>query len=380
MPIYQRKGSPHWWVRISIAGQKTRKSTGTADYSQAEEYEQKERERLWRIHKLGDRGALSWKEATIRYLADSTRSRVRDRQIINDLAQYLDNESIADIDADGIGELRRSLLFAGKATSTVDRYMRTLRAILRSCAKWQIIPAAPAIPMYGEPAAEPRWITHTEFNRLIKEVPAHIRPAAIFAVQTGLRHDSMLALTWDRIDLRTRRAWVPGSQMKAGNTLGIPLNEKAMAVLKQLKRGNKTAYVFTWKGKPLKNCNTRAYRKAVARAGLTPLRWHDLRHTFASWAVQSGVTLHDLMQLGGWKSYAMVLRYSHLSPDHLAAASAKIAAYKGSKRARIGHNAKDQRNARKPKVPRGTKGYVVGRVGLEPTTNALKGRLRVANC
>jgi integrase len=63
----------------------------------------------------------------------------------------------------------------------------------------------------------------------------------------------------------------------------------------------------------------------VKRAKLEPLRWHDLRHTFAAWAVQNGVTLHELMQLGGWASYQMVLRYAHLAPDHLALAAQKVA-------------------------------------------------------
>jgi len=62
----------------------------------------------------------------------------------------------------------------------------------------------------------------------------------------------------------------------------------------------------------------------VKAAGLEPLRWHDLRHTFASWAVQSGVTLHELMLLGGWSSYSMVLRYAHLAPDHLAQAAERV--------------------------------------------------------
>ena len=64
--------------------------------------------------------------------------------------------------------------------------------------------------------------------------------------------------------------------------------------------------------------------RARDAAGLRPLRWHDLRHTWASWAVQSGVTLHELMLLGGWRSFSMVLRYAHLAPGHLALAAAKV--------------------------------------------------------
>ncbi|WP_343032223.1 tyrosine-type recombinase/integrase [Allochromatium palmeri] len=53
-------------------------------------------------------------------------------------------------------------------------------------------------------------------------------------------------------------------------------------------------------------------------------RWHDLRHTWASWHVQGGTSLQDLMAMGGWSSYDLVLRYAHLAPEHLAEAAARI--------------------------------------------------------
>ena len=83
-------------------------------------------------------------------------------------------------------------------------------------------------------------------------------------------------------------------------------------------------HVFQWKGKPVDDCNGHAFKNAAERAGLPDLRWHDLRHTWASWAVQSGVTLQELMQLGGWSGYTMVLRYAHLAPDLLAAAAERV--------------------------------------------------------
>jgi len=63
-----------------------------------------------------------------------------------------------------------------------------------------------------------------------------------------------------------------------------------------------------------------AYKAAVKAAGLpAEFDWHSLRHTWASWHVQNGTPLAVLMQLGGRASYAMVLRYAHLAPSHLAA-------------------------------------------------------------
>lgn len=56
----------------------------------------------------------------------------------------------------------------------------------------------------------------------------------------------------------------------------------------------------------------------------TNFRWHDLRHTWASWHVQNGTSLQELQQLGGWSSYEMVLRYAHLSSDHLKEAASRV--------------------------------------------------------
>jgi integrase len=70
--------------------------------------------------------------------------------------------------------------------------------------------------------------------------------------------------------------------------------------------------------------NNHAWRKALMRARIKDFRWHDLRHTWASWHVQSGTPLHELQQLGGWSNYETVLRYAHLSSEHLRMAAERI--------------------------------------------------------
>ena len=63
--------------------------------------------------------------------------------------------------------------------------------------------------------------------------------------------------------------------------------------------------------------STKAWYAALARAGIKGFRWHDLRHTWASWHVQNGTSMQALMELGGWSSLEMVLRYAHLAGEHL---------------------------------------------------------------
>jgi integrase len=324
MPLYKRPGSAFWWVRI---GRKTRKSTGTEDRKQAEEFERVLTERLWRINKLGDRSAVSWNEASERWLRDSKRERKRDREILDWLKPRLGEYPVSAVaHPDAIEELRRDGLAEGWSHSTVDRAMRTVSSVLHKCVVWRYLESVPPIPMYGEPEAEPRFLTHAQFAKLHKQLPPHLQLAAEFAVLTLLRMRAQSKLTWDRIDLKGKRAWIPGAQMKVHRAHGFPLSSEAVKVLRRLRAMSPTGdRVFQYEGRAIDNFHTAAFKKAAGRAGLLPLRWHDLRHTGASWAVQSGVSLQELMVLGDWKSYRMVLRYAHLAPQNASSAAEKVA-------------------------------------------------------
>ncbi|WP_290594936.1 tyrosine-type recombinase/integrase [Arenimonas sp. SCN 70-307] len=131
-------------------------------------------------------------------------------------------------------------------------------------------------------------------------------------------------LRWDQVDMSRRVAWIHPDEAKAGRAIGVPLNEDALDVLRR-RLGRHPEYVFAYQGQPVARCSTRAWKQAVARAGIEPgFRWHDLRHTWASWHVQNGTPLQELMELGGWASYEMVLRYAHLAADHLRGAASRI--------------------------------------------------------
>jgi integrase len=326
MPLYRRPGSPFWWVRI---GRKTRRSTGTEDRKQAEEFERVLQERIWRQVKLGDRSAVSWSDASKRWLSDSSRPRKRDKEFLDWLEPRVGEYPVAAVaDPDALEEIRKDGLAEGWSHATVDRMMGTISAVLNKCAQWRYLDHAPKVPMYRPARGEPRWLTVEELDRLCTHLPEHLSLASRFAVATMLRMRAMLGLTWDRVDLVQRKGWVPSAQQKAGRTFGFPLSSEAVRVLKLLKKLNPEGkYVFQWKGEPIDDCNTLAFQKAVKAAGVGPFRWHDLRHTGASWAVQSGVTLQELMTLMDVRSYSIVLRYAHLAPSHVATAAEKVSTW-----------------------------------------------------
>ena len=114
-----------------------------------------------------------------------------------------------------------------------------------------------------------------------------------------------------------KAAWIHPDQAKARRAITVPLNADPMQVLKG-QQGQHDQYVFTYKDHPIWQVNTKAWQKAVRGAGLTGFRWHDLRHTWASWHVQAGTPLYVLQEMGSWASVEMVRRYAHLSAEYLA--------------------------------------------------------------
>ena len=117
--------------------------------------------------------------------------------------------------------------------------------------------------------------------------------------------------------MNRRTAWVHADEAKGGEAIGVPLNDDAVAVLRA-ELGKHPLRVFTFKGKPLGQANTRAWRNALKRAGIRNFRWHDLRHVWATWHVMAGTTMAELQELGGWKSGQMVRRHAHLAPGAIA--------------------------------------------------------------
>lgn len=326
MSLYRRPNSPHWWTRFQLDGREVRISTRTANRAAAQEFETLARAQAYRQIRLGERAAYPWKAASARWLNETRkRSTDKDRVILAWFsAQFTPTTSVQEITREVIDELR-ALKAEETSEATADRYMALLRAILKKCADdWGTLDKAPKVPMYRPEQPEPRWLTPGEFDRLQKELPEHLRAAAKFAVLTGLRMRAMLSLRWDQVDLDRGRMWVAGVSMKGKRSHGQPLSADAVAVLRSLPNSHER--VFTFEGAPFADCNTAAFQKAVARAQLQPqpLPWHTLRHTFASWAIQAGATLQQVMELGGWKSLAMVMRYAHLAPDHLAQAASLV--------------------------------------------------------
>jgi integrase len=159
-------------------------------------------------------------------------------------------------------------------------------------------------------------------GRRLLEIGRYLAALVRFALATGCRAREITELEWERVDLDRQTAWL--NETKNGTPRGVPLNRDAAAVLEE-QRGKHPRYCFTIDGRPIRwQVSNKAWRSSVTKAGIKDFRFHDLRHTWASWHRQTGTSCDELKDLGGWKSRTMVDRYAKYATEHLSAAAKRI--------------------------------------------------------
>lgn len=309
-----------WWISFTTPqGNRVRYSAQTEDRQQAQEFHDQLKANSWRQAKLKERPAHIWDEAGVRWLEEKAhkKSLQDDIKMLRWLQPYLRGKKLIEIDRALIDRLAREKKKNDVTPATVNRMLALVRSILRQCVEWDWIDSAPVIRLLSEPKRRVRWLTRKEAETLLLCLPEHQAELARFALATGLRQGNILSLEWSQIDLARGICWIHADQAKGGKGIGVPLNHEAQSVLKR-QADKHERRVFVYEGRPIGQVNTKAWRLALVKAGIKDFRWHDLRHTWASWHVQGGTPLQVLQELGGWESYSMVLRYAHLGTDHLA--------------------------------------------------------------
>jgi integrase len=265
-------------------------------------------------------------DAVMRWLDESRHKRTLydDKIHLRWTDSFFRNKLLIEIDQDQIEALAKAREETNVSPATINRMLEVIRAILRKAQKeWGWVSSVPAIRMRKVDNKRIRWLSQLESRQLLAELPPHLQDMAMFTLCTGLRESNVTKLKWQDIDLKRRHTLVHPDESKTKKAIPVPLNTQAIEIIK-LQNGKHPIYVFTYHGHPVTRCNNHAWRKALIRAGIDDFRWHDLRHTWASWHVQNGTSLQELQQLGGWSNFETVLRYAHLSSNHLQAAAERV--------------------------------------------------------
>lgn len=326
MSLFKRGST--WWIDFTTpSGERVRRSAETGSKAEAQELHDRLKAERWRIQKLGDRPKYTWDDAGYKWLTEMTHKRTHngDMRKLAWLQQFLRSKVLAEITRDqitAIGECK----MAEASGPTANRYLALIRSILRrACFEWEWIDKVPKVKMYRESKSRVRWITPDQAKTLLAQLPEHQRDIVLFALATGLRQSNVTRLTWSQVDMDRATGWIAADDAKNKEDIHVSPSLLAVEILRR-QHGKHQQRVFTYSGRPVGQVNTRAWRSALQRAGIADFRWHDLRHTWASWLIQNGTPLYDLQEMGGWKSAEMVRRYAHLAPAQMAKHAAVIGA------------------------------------------------------
>lgn len=337
MSLYKRGNT--YYADIRLPGrERIRESTGTSDEAEAWKVHDRLKAALWDEPDVRPE-EKTWEDACVAWLSAAERS-MSDRYSLRALG-YKDRP-LSECQPETFYQL------SDKSSATYNRYRAIINAILNHAQKLGWVESPRLLPAKRVKAAGFRFLTRKEWEDLRAALPPHLLPMAEFALYTGLRQHNVTHLKWENVNLEAKLVWVMPEDAKSNKPIGIPLSDDAAGVLQRqldarnaLPEERRSPYVFTFRGKPIAKIKT-AWNKARERAGLgayedTPngpvfrpnFRWHDFRHTFASWHIMSGTPLQVLRELGGWADARMVERYAHLAPSFIASYANNARPFKG---------------------------------------------------
>jgi integrase len=308
MPLYKREGSPFWQYSFAVNGIRLRGSTGCTGKREAAIVEANKRHDA--KNRKTDKDAWRLRDCLGSYWNERGKERKSAPSIFAKLdalsrilgpelpIMHLTNAMLLDYRATRRGE--------GLQAHGVNRDYACLLAALNHANQMhgQQIPAlAWSRIKLPEPPNRIRFLSRDEYAFLLSVCDPELQKLVKMAVATGLRKANLLYLDWREVDLSSSRITVA---VKGDHMHSVRLTSEARAAL---------ATVTDRRGKVFDTTNfRRRWQNAVKRAGLENFRFHDLRHTFASWARMSGADLADICEALGHSNISVTMRYAHIEP------------------------------------------------------------------
>ncbi len=254
---------------------------------------------------------------------ESTRSRYVSAR--NNLGKYFKGYNLADVSPKSLSSYVQFRKDEGVKTATINRELALLsKAFNLALKQWEWCNDNPCSRIQREPENNTidRWLTPEEDARLLNGAEGYLNDQLveiiIFSLNTGMRQGEILNLKWKDVDLNRKVVAVQKTKNKDPKV--IPLNQTAhdMLALKS-KVVSISGYVFsTMNGTKISRWNLkREFKNALKKACITNFRFHDLRHTFATRLVQSGVDLYRVAKLLGHRDVSTTQRYAHHHPESL---------------------------------------------------------------
>ena len=331
MGVYKKGKS--WYINFYYQGQRIQECVGQASKTVAKEVEAKRKaeviEGRYDLNKV--KLTPLFETFLDQYLEIYSKQNKRPRSYLRDitsskpLKEYFKGKRLADITAWHI-EKYKPLRREDVSPATVNRELALLRHMLNIAVEWGKLKESPfkGVKLFKENNGRMRILSPEQEIILFEAIRAnpntpYLEDIVITALNSGMRRSEILTLKKDMLNFK--EGYILVEETKSGEARKIPMNERLTKTLKKTMDKNlKSPYVFCKDdGSPFGNIR-KGFDKAVKKTRLDGLRFHDLRHTFASRLVMAGVDIITVQQLLGHKTLRMTMRYSHPTPEHKKAA------------------------------------------------------------
>ncbi len=324
LKLVDRHGSPYAYLRGTVRGIGIFESTGIVKSNRkaANEYKALREAELLEESIHGKRAVATFSQAALSLIEAGGETRFLDPILV----YFGAATRLSALGQDEIDTCARKLYPNHAPATLVRQAYAPISAVLHHAARrgWcdEITIERPTVDN-----AVVRWISYEEAAALVASAAPHLQPLITFLLYTGARIGEALWLDWQNVSLD--RAHVQFINTKNGTSRGVPLHQKVITALKQMKHTTGCVFLKTDGGiyRPLdetnphdKSAGTRiktGFQGAVRRAGLTDFSPHDCRHTWATWHYQANRDIGALQHLGGWKTLSMVMRYAHTNVAEL---------------------------------------------------------------
>jgi len=261
-----------------------------------------------------------------------TRARERSKEVhlyrIELLKKYFGSLRADEVSWLTVENYKSKRLKDGVGKATINRELTVLRAVFNRAKELGIYEGdVPKIEFFKEEEEDRlRYLSPEEAHKLIEACPEWFRAVVIFALNTGLRAGEIFSLRWENVDFDGETIRIESEGTKTKSVYTVPMNETVKELLLKIKeehreRGIEHGFVFTNRyGLPYKY-EDKTYRKvfttACKRAGIKDFRFHDLRHTFASWVAMKSKDIYAVQKLLNHKRAETTRRYAHLTEEYL---------------------------------------------------------------
>jgi integrase len=329
MGIY--KVGQKWYIDLYVDGRRIRKAVGSkkdaenalaatkADVLRGE----------FRFKSKIRKSFEDFSEEYLEYAKANKRSWTRDEIILEHLKGHFKDRILSRISAKDVEDYKQKRLEKVKPP-TINRELAILKHMFNLAIRWKYVDGNPVkeVEFFQERELATKTLKKDEAQRLIEASNGNLKPLIIMALNTGMRRGELLKLKWGDLDFDNHFICI--KETKTAKVRKVPMNLMVERTLKGIER--KCDHVFqSPKTKKRQRHIRTGWHNACDRAGIHDFRFHDLRHTAATWMVAAGIDLVTVKEILGHANIKTTMRYAHPTPENKRKAVNSLAAILGEK-------------------------------------------------